>query len=39
MNQRQLQMIDYLRDENRVLREQLGVVRKKKFVAITTLAV
>jgi putative transposase len=24
MNQRQLQMIDYLRDENRVLREQLG---------------
>lgn len=24
MNQRQLQMIDYLREENRVLREQLG---------------
>src|SRR6185503_4252473 len=24
MNQRQLQMIDYLRQENRVLREQLG---------------
>src|SRR6185369_16934706 len=24
MNQRQLQVIDYLRDENRVLREQLG---------------
>jgi hypothetical protein len=27
MNQRQLQMIDYLREENRVLREQLGVGR------------
>jgi hypothetical protein len=25
MNQRQLQAIDYLREENRVLREQLGV--------------
>jgi hypothetical protein len=24
MNQRQLQMIDYLREENRVLREQLA---------------
>ena len=24
MNQRQLQMIEYLREENRVLREQLG---------------
>jgi hypothetical protein len=24
MNQRQLQVIDYLREENRVLREQLG---------------
>ena len=24
MNQRQLQIIDYLREENRVLREQLG---------------
>ena len=24
MNQRQLQMVDYLREENRVLREQLG---------------
>jgi hypothetical protein len=24
MNQRQLQMMDYLREENRVLREQLG---------------
>jgi hypothetical protein len=24
MNQRQVQMIDYLREENRVLREQLG---------------
>jgi hypothetical protein len=24
MNQRQMQVIDYLRDENRVLREQLG---------------
>ena len=24
MNQRHLQMIDYLREENRVLREQLG---------------
>jgi hypothetical protein len=24
MNQRQLQAIDYLREENRVLREQLG---------------
>jgi hypothetical protein len=24
MNQRQLQLIDYLREENRVLREQLG---------------
>jgi hypothetical protein len=24
MNQRQLQMIDYRREENRVLREQLG---------------
>ena len=24
MNQRQLQTIDYLREENRVLREQLG---------------
>jgi hypothetical protein len=24
MNQRQPQMIDYLREENRVLREQLG---------------
>ena len=24
INQRQLQMIDYLREENRVLREQLG---------------
>jgi len=24
MNQRQMQMIDYLREENRVLREQLG---------------
>src|ERR1700739_2074004 len=27
MNQRQLQMIDYLREENRVLREQLGAGR------------
>jgi len=27
MNQRQLQMIDYLREENRVLREQLGARR------------
>src|SRR5215813_14000724 len=27
MNQRQLQAIDYLREENRVLREQLGVRR------------
>src|SRR5262249_55681514 len=27
MNQRQLQVIDYLREENRVLREQLGVRR------------
>ena len=27
MNQRQLQMIDYLREENRVLREQLGSQR------------
>jgi hypothetical protein len=26
MNQRQLQVIDYLREENRVLREQLGIV-------------
>jgi hypothetical protein len=25
MNQRQLQVIDYLREENRVLREQLGI--------------
>jgi hypothetical protein len=24
MNQQQLQLIDYLREENRVLREQLG---------------
>ena len=24
MNQRQMQVIDYLREENRVLREQLG---------------
>jgi hypothetical protein len=24
LNQRQLQVIDYLREENRVLREQLG---------------
>jgi len=24
MNERQLQMIEYLREENRVLREQLG---------------
>jgi hypothetical protein len=24
MNQRQLQVIDYLREENRLLREQLG---------------
>src|SRR5882757_2390330 len=27
MNQRQLQVIDYLREENRVLREQLGGCR------------
>jgi len=27
MNQRQLQIIDYLREENRVLREQLGARR------------
>jgi hypothetical protein len=27
MNQRHLQMIDYLREENRVLREQLGEER------------
>jgi CRISPR/Cas system-associated endonuclease Cas1 len=27
MNQRQLQVIDYLREENRVLREQLGARR------------
>jgi len=27
MNQQQLQLIDYLRDENRVLREQLGQKR------------
>jgi hypothetical protein len=26
MNQRQLQVIDYLREENRVLREQLGEI-------------
>jgi hypothetical protein len=29
MNQRQLQTIDYLREENRVLREQLGEHRLK----------
>jgi putative transposase len=29
MNQRQLQVIDYLREENRVLREQLGDRRLK----------
>ncbi len=29
MNQRQLQMIDYLREENRVLREQLGKRRMR----------
>jgi hypothetical protein len=27
MNQRQLQVIDYLREENRILREQLGECR------------
>jgi hypothetical protein len=27
MNQQQLQLIDYLREENRVLREQLGQKR------------
>jgi hypothetical protein len=29
MNQRQLQMIDYLREENRILREQLGERRMR----------
>src|SRR3954447_16011004 len=29
MNQRQLQMIEYLREENRVLREQLGDRRSR----------
>ena len=28
MNQRQLQVIEYLREENRVLREQLGETRQ-----------
>jgi len=29
MNQRQLQIMDYLREENRVLREQLGGQRMR----------
>jgi hypothetical protein len=30
MNQRQLQIIDYLREKNRVLREQLGGRRARR---------
>ena len=29
MNQQQLQLIDYLREENRVLREQLGLGQRR----------
>src|SRR3954449_8837667 len=44
MNQRQLQMIEYLREENRVLREQLGERRlrvteyqRRRFARVTEL--
>jgi hypothetical protein len=36
MNQQQLQLIDYLREENRVLREQLG--QKRLGSAMTSAA-
>jgi len=36
MNQRQSQTIDYLREENRVLREQLGGRRIRLTVQIST---
>jgi len=36
MNQRQLEIIDYLREENRVLREQLG---RRRLRSPTTSAV
>jgi hypothetical protein len=37
MNQHQLQIIDYLREENRVLREQLGGRRMRLVVTPETL--